>query len=130
MINAHILRNAHVGEKQPGKQFWMQTVNGLFESAESEGACEAGAAAQDFSPKRHKTNDLKVGRLSGRSAHYLGKLKGQRSNCKLSMFYCAVGTPAYKAKTSYFCKQCGDWLHFECFEEYHSKTQPVSQYEK
>ena len=46
----------------------------------------------------------------------MGTLRGHRANCKLCMFDCIKGTKPYQAKTSYFCKQCGDHLHFECFE--------------
>ena len=42
MINANILRHAHVGGKQGGKKFWMQVVEGLFKSKGQEGASEAG----------------------------------------------------------------------------------------
>ena len=130
IINANIVRNAHLGEAQGGEEFVNHVVRGLLESEEPEGAGAGagGAEAHAFSPRRHRNQDLPAERLA--PYHEMGKLQGKRSNCKLCVWYCATGTPAYKAKTSYFCRQCGDWLHFECFHEYHTKTRPVSKYEK
>jgi len=122
MINANVLRNAHV--EYGGREFWLQVVEGLFESKEQEGACEAGAEAQAFSPRRRQGSELPGGRLQ--LGHFIGKLKGQRSNCKPCMFDCIRGSKAYTTKKTYFCKQCGDHLHLECFEEYHTKSRPVS----
>ena len=45
------------------------------------------------------------------------------------IFQQSVNRPK-RALTSYFFKQCGDYLHFECFEEYHTKPTPVSQFGK
>ena len=103
-------------------------MEGLFESKEQEGACEAGAEAQAFSPRRHQGSELPGGRLQ--PGHFMGKLKGQRSNCKLCMFDCMRGSNAYKYPPPYFCKQCGDYLHFGCFEGYHTKPKPISQFGK
>ena len=93
--------------------------------------CSPGKEAVVFSPRRHQGKALKEGRLSGgKHAHFMGKIKGRRAQCKLCMFDCVSGCKAYKSMSPYFCKQCGDHLHFECFEEYHTKENPRSQFEE
>ena len=107
----------------------MQVVKGLFGSKQQEGACEAGAGAVDFEKsKRHQGSELPGERLQ--SQHWMSKRKGQKAGCKLCMFDCIKGTKPYQAKTSYFCEKCGDYLHFECFKEYHTEASPVSQFGK
>ena len=105
----------------------MQTVNGLFESAEPAEASAAGPEAKVISPRRPLTSGLPDGRLVGK--HRMGKIKGKRANCKLCTWYCVRGSKAYDSKSAYFCKQCGDYLHFECFDAYHDETAPASQFE-
>jgi hypothetical protein len=64
-------------------------------------------------------------RLCGR--HFMAKTEHRR-RCTLCTKSEPRGSPAYESKISLICKNCGVFLHFDCFEEYHTKTHPVSQW--
>jgi hypothetical protein len=64
-------------------------------------------------------------RLVGR--HFMTKSEHRR-RCKLCVISKPRGSAAYQSKISLVCKQCNVFLHFECFEEYHSRANPVSRW--
>jgi hypothetical protein len=68
---------------------------------------------------------LPESRLVGR--HFLAKSELRR-RCRLCMKTESRGSAAYQSKISLVCKQCNVFLHFECFEEYHTMATPVSQW--
>jgi hypothetical protein len=68
---------------------------------------------------------LPESRLLGR--HFMSKTQHRR-RCRLCMRSETRGSAAYESKISLVCKQCDVFLHFECFEEYHSRALPISQW--
>jgi hypothetical protein len=64
-------------------------------------------------------------RLCGR--HFMAKTELRR-RCRLCMKTESRGSAAYQSKISIVCKQCNVFLHFECFEEYHTVAHPVSKW--
>ena len=68
---------------------------------------------------------LPESRLVGR--HFMTKAEPRR-RCALCTKTQPRRSTAYQSKISLFCKQCNVFLHFECFEEYHTMAHPVSQW--
>jgi hypothetical protein len=64
-------------------------------------------------------------RLCGR--HFMAKTELRR-RCKLCMKTESRGSAAYQSKISLVCRQCNVFLHFECFEEYHTRVNAVSRW--
>jgi hypothetical protein len=75
--------------------------------------------------KHHECLPESSSRLMGR--HFLTKTELRR-RCRLCMISEARGSQAYESKTSLVCRQCSAYFHFGCFEEFHSKDVPVSQW--
>ena len=65
---------------------------------------------------------LPESRLLGR--HFISKTE-HRKRCRLCMKSEPRGSPAYESKISLVCKQCNVFLHFECFEGNHTRSNPV-----
>jgi hypothetical protein len=68
---------------------------------------------------------LPESRLVGR--HFMTKSELRR-RCALCTKTEPRRSAAYQSKISLFCKQCNVFLHFECFEEYHTMAAPVSKW--
>jgi hypothetical protein len=68
---------------------------------------------------------LPESRLVGK--HFMTKSELRR-RCRLCIKTKSRGSAAYQSKISLVCKQCNVFLHFECFEEYHTMAHPVSKW--
>jgi hypothetical protein len=68
---------------------------------------------------------LSDSRLCGR--HFMGRSE-RRRRCTLCVKSEPRGSAAYESKISIVCRQCNVYLHFDCFEEYHTRARPVSQW--
>ena len=104
----------------------------------AEGGTEGGEAGPSPGDRTHKSGDTKSSkanfldpthpafreRLSQR--HFLGDSKdnAQRKNCVLCYKTCPTKNGEKRVQTH--CKQCGLFMHLECFEQWHTVADPVS----
>ena len=73
----------------------------------------------------HPSEGLPDPRLAGR--HFMIRTESRR-RCKLCMYSEDRGSGAYESKISLACDTCNVFLHFECFQEYHERVHPISQW--
>jgi hypothetical protein len=133
MINAHILRNVHLGRKQQGSQFWLEVIESLLEPAFSFSADADPEEILKFDRLGRTVVHRKLGkdRLFGR--HYLTqRLTADQElisrRCKVCMISHKRGSKLYEHKTSFYCKKCDVHLHWQCFESYHEDAEPKSAF--
>ena len=64
-------------------------------------------------------------RLRG-GRHFVGTSNGpeNRGNCVLC--YMTMPCKQGEKRVQHYCKQCGMWMHIECFEAWHTQAKPVS----
>jgi hypothetical protein len=121
VINANVVRNLKKDELGikgfGGREFVEELVDGLRHEALCE---EEDAAAAVRAGKKMKGN---FDRLVGR--HFPANFGGKGKRCVVCAEYFA-GDAAGNKKTPYGCKQCGEHMHIECFEAWHTQLRPVS----
>lgn len=129
MVNAHIIRNAHIQKKMKASDFWLSVVEELFEEALGVEVDERPEELAKFTRAGKAGVSWNLGdkRLLGR--HYLTKCD-KHDKCKLCMHTFQKGSTAYNRKTNNYCPKCEVTLHMECFEAFHEQAEPKSTYDE
>jgi hypothetical protein len=64
-------------------------------------------------------------RLNG-CMHFIGISDSTTNRCNCAVCYRTMPCKKGEMRVQHFCKQCGVWMHIQCFQEWHLKANPVS----